>query len=376
MGEFVPGLAGVVAAKSAIGFINGQEGILRYRGILIQDLAAHSTFEETTYLLLFGKLPTASELEAFDAELRAVRAVPDAIYDILKALPKDGHPMVALQAGVAALGAFYPQMDVTKRDGNREASIRLIATMPTITAGFDRVRRGLAPVAPDPSLNHAANLLYMFSGERPDAQVTRLIDVCLVLHAEHGFNASTFTARVVGATLANPYSVMAGAIGSLSGPLHGGANERVLEMLRQIDGVDEAEAFLDNMIATKQKIMGLGHRVYKVKDPRATVLQEMAADLFKVKGSTPLYDIAHKIEAVAADRLGAKGIYPNVDFYSGLVYDKLGIEADLYTPLFAISRVSGWAAHWLEQLEDNRLYRPTQLYVGSKDAPYVDIAAR
>ncbi|MCA9537658.1 MAG: citrate synthase [Myxococcales bacterium] len=375
-GEFVPGLAGVVAAKSSIGFINGQEGILRYRGIRIEELAQHSNYEETSYLLLFNKLPTQTELSVFDKELRSLRAVPGGIIDILRALPQGGHPMVALQAAVAALGAFFPQMDTSDREGNRVAALRLIASMPTIVAAFDRIRKGKPVIAPDSALNHAANFLYMLSGEQPDAKVTRLIDVCLVLHAEHGFNASTFTGRVVGSTLANPYGAISAAIGSLSGPLHGGANEEVLHMLREIGSVDAVPGFLDTAIAQKQKIMGLGHRVYKVKDPRATVLQTMAADLFQSHGSTPLYDIAHKLETLAAEKLGSKGIYPNVDFYSGLVYEKLGIEIDLFTPIFAISRVSGWTAHWLEQLEDNRIYRPTQMYVGSKDASYVDISAR
>lgn len=375
--NFVPGLAGVVAAKSAIGLINGQEGILRYRGIRIEDLAEKSTFEETSYLLLFGALPKAGELKAFDAELRSLRALPEGIVEILRALPKGGHPMVALQAAVAALGAFYPHMDVTDRDGNRDASLRLIATMPTIVAAFDRIRKGLPVIEPDAGLNHAANFVYMLTGEKPDDKVTRLVDVCLVLHAEHGFNASTFTGRVVGSTLANPYSVVAGAVGSLSGPLHGGANERVLEMLRtQFTDVESVPEVLGGMIDRKEKIMGLGHRVYKVKDPRADILQTMAADLFQSHGSTPLYDIAHALEQEAARRLGSKGIYPNVDFYSGLVYEKLGIEVDLFTPLFAIARVSGWAAHWLEQLEDNRIYRPTQKYIGETDAEYVDIADR
>ncbi len=375
-GDFVPGLAGIVAAKSAIGLIDGQNGVLRYRGIRIEHLAEKSTFEETSYLLLFGNLPTASELEAYSKELAEYRALPQGVIDILSTLPGTTHPMVALQAGAAALGAFYPQMDVTDRDGNRTAALRLIAAFPTIVAAFDRVRKGLDVVAPDASLGHAENFLYMLTGERPDETVRRLIDVCLVLHAEHGFNASTFTGRVVGSTLANPYSAMAGAVGSLSGPLHGGANERVLHMLRQIDHVDDVAGFLEKMIATKTKIMGLGHRVYKVKDPRATVLQTMAADLFSSHGSTPLYDIAHRLEEEAARRLGAKGIYPNVDFYSGLVYEKLGISVDQFTPLFAIARVAGWTAHWLEQLEDNRIFRPTQKYVGSTDSSYVDMDQR
>lgn len=375
--NFVPGLAGVVAAKSAIGFINGQEGILRYRGIPIQELAENSTFEEVSYLLLFGELPTADALESFDAELRKLRALPSGLVEILRTLPDGGHPMVALQAAVAAQGAFHPHMDVTERDGNRKAALRLIASMPTIVAAFDRIRKGLEVIEPDAELNHAANFIYMLTGNKPDAQVTRLVDVCLVLHAEHGFNASTFTGRVVGSTLANPYSAVAGAIGSLSGPLHGGANERVLHMLRaHFTEIDKVGEVLDGMITRKEKIMGLGHRVYRVKDPRADILQSMAADLFNKQGSTPLYDIAHRLETEAAERLGKKGIYPNVDFYSGLVYEKLGIEVDLFTPLFAIARVSGWAAHWLEQLEDNRIYRPTQKYIGKTDAHYVDISER
>ena len=376
MADFVPGLAGVIAARSEIGFINGLEGILRYRGIIIQDLAQNSSFEEVVYLLLFGALPTAAELAALNDELRGLREIPDGIIQILKALPKGGHPMVALQATVAAMGTFFPQMDVTSRDGNRKAALRLIASMPTIVAAFDRLRKGKEPIAPDPELTHAENFLYMLSGEKADDKISHLIDVSLILHAEHGFNASTFTARVIGSTLANPFSVIAGAIGSLSGPLHGGANERVLHMLRTIDSPEDVPAFLDDKIKNKQKIMGLGHRVYKVKDPRAHVLQGMAADLFKSHGSTPLYDIASRMEDEAAKRLGAKGIYPNVDFYSGLVYEKLGIEVDLYTPLFAISRVAGWTAHWLEQLADNRIYRPTQDYSGSLDSPYIPIADR
>ena len=374
--EFVPGLAGVVAAKSGIGLINGLTGVLRYRGIRIEHLAENSTFEETSYLLLFGRLPTNSELASYTAELAEYRALPRGIIQILSALPETTHPMVALQVGTAALGGFFPQMDVTDRAGNRKAALRLIAAFPTIVASFDRVRKGLDLVAPDASMGHAENFLHMLTGTRPDEKVRRLIDVCLVLHAEHGFNASTFTGRVVGSTLANPYSAIAGAVGSLSGPLHGGANERVLHMLRKIQHVDAVPGYLEKMIATKTKIMGLGHRVYKVKDPRATVLQSMAADLFTSHGSTPLYDIAQRLEEEATRRLGAKGIYPNVDFYSGLVYEKLGISVDQFTPLFAISRVAGWTAHWLEQLEDNRIFRPTQLYVGATDAPYVDNAQR
>lgn len=373
---FVPGLAGVVAAKSAVGFINGQQGILQYRGYAVEDLAVHSTFEETAYLLIEGALPTASQLAAFNEELIGLRAIPEGVLDLLRALPKSTHPMVAIQAATAALGGFYPLDDTTDAVANRLASLRMTANLATITAAFDRIRKGKPVVAPDPKLSHAANFLYMVNGEAPSDDVARLFDVCLILHAEHGFNASTFTARVVGSALANPYACVAGAIGTLSGPLHGGANEMVLRQLNEIDGPEQAKAWLDEAMASKKKVMGLGHRVYKVKDPRSHVLQTMAADMFKSHGSTPLYDIAAALEAYAAERLGPKGIYPNVDFYSGLVYQKLGIEIDQFTPVFAISRIAGWVAHWLEQLVDNRIYRPSQQYNGARDVQYVPIAER
>jgi citrate synthase len=374
--NFVPGLAGVPAAKSTVGFIDGQQGILRYRGIRIEELAENTTFEETSYLLLNDKLPTDAELSAFEKELKSHRALPSGVIDLLRTLPRETHPMVALQAATAALSGWFGGLDVTDAKANREASVRMIANFPTIVAAFDRLRRGLQPIGPDNDLAHAENFLYMLRGEKPDAQMSRILDVCLVLHAEHGFNASTFTTRVVGSTLANPYAAVSAGVGSLSGPLHGGANERVLQMLEQIGSVEAVPEWLDRMVREKQKIMGLGHRVYKVKDPRATVLQGMAGDLFETHGSTQLYDIARKLEQVAAEKLGDKGIYPNVDFYSGLVYQKLGIETDQFTPIFAIARISGWAAHWLEQLEDNRIYRPSQIYVGSKDRSFVPRAQR
>lgn len=376
MSEFSPGLAGVIADKSAIGFINGTEGILRYRGIRIEELAEKSTFEETAHLLIDGTLPTRAQLAAFDAELRSLRGVPAGIFDLLRSLPTSTHPMVALQSAVAALAGYFPHQDVTDRKKNRTAALRLIACTPAIVAGFDRIRKGLDVLQPDLALSHAGDFLFQLNGVVPDAQETRILDMCLVMHAEHGFNASTFTGRVVGSSLANPYAVISAAVGSLSGPLHGGANEEVLEMLRGIDGVGAVAEFMQQRIDGKQKIMGLGHRIYKVKDPRADVLQALAEKLFAEKGSTPLYDIAYAIEQVAKEKLGPKGIYPNVDFYSGLVYDKLGYDVDLFTPIFAVARVAGWTAHWLEQLQDNRIYRPDALYTGPDNQAYVEIDAR
>ena len=376
MSDFAPGLAGVIAAESAIGLIDGINGVLRYRGIRIEPLAENCSFEEIVSLLLEGSLPTEGTLKALNDQLVSYRAIPAGIHQLLAQLPEGTHPMVALQSAVSALGAYFPHFDVEDEAGNREAILRMIATFPTIVASFDRSRRGLEPVAPDPSLDHAANFLYMLNGERPDERSRRIIDVCLILHAEHGFNASTFTGRVVGSTMANPYGSMSAAVASLSGPLHGGANERVLHMLREIGSPDAVLPFFEDAQATKKKIMGLGHRVYKVKDPRSTVLQGLVKDLFEAQGSTPLYDIAARLEEIAAERIGAKGIYPNVDFYSGLVYEKLGMKVDLFTPFFAIARISGWGAHWLEQLRGNRIYRPTQKYTGETDAAYVPMAER
>lgn len=375
--SFTPGLAGVIAAESSISSIDGQNGILRYRGIPIEELAEHSSFEEVAYLLLFGALPTAGQLSAFDARLKENRSIPNGIVELLKSLPQEAHPMVALQTAVSALAAYFPHFDVENDQENEAAVVRMIASFPTIVASFDRVRKGLELLAPRSDLDHAANFLYMLNGEVPDEKQRRIIDVALVLHAEHGFNASTFTGRVVGSTTANPYGSLSAAVGSLSGPLHGGANERVLHMLAEIDGgVPGVEPWFTQAQAEKRKIMGLGHRVYKVKDPRATVLQGMARDLFASHGSTPLYDMAARLEEIAKERLGEKGIAPNVDFYSGLVYQKLGMEIDLFTPFFGISRIAGWGSHWIEQLKNNRIYRPTQLYVGETDATYTPMAER
>jgi citrate synthase len=374
--QFSPGLAGVVAGKSEVGLVNGTDGILLYRGYRVEDLAEHCTFEEVAHLLLVGKLPNATELAAFDAELKARRALPEGILALLRALPTTTHPMAALQSAVAAMSGFYPALDASDRKASWEGILRLTAGMPTIVAAFHRIRQGLPVVAPDTSLNAAADFLTMLNGERPTDKAARLFDVCLVLHAEHGFNASTFTGRVVGSSLADIYASMSAAVGSLSGPLHGGANEEVLVQLKTIASAEEAPAWLDHMNATKQKVMGLGHRVYKVKDPRAGILQRMASDLFSTQGSTPLYDIAHAIEKRAAVTLGPKGVWPNVDFYSGLVYQKLGLTVDLFTPIFAIARIAGWSAHWLEQMQDNRIYRPDCIYTGPNDLNVPSIAER
>jgi 2-methylcitrate synthase len=366
--EFVPGLAGVPAVRSRISYIDGFKGLLEYRGIPIEQLAEQSTFPETAYLLIHGDLPAEPELARWNEQLTQHRSLKYQVRDVIKALPEGGHPMKALQAGTAVLGMFYP--------GGEEPIFRLIAKLPTLVSAFHRTRRGDDPIEPRDDLDLASNFLWMLSGKEPDPLAARVLDICLILHAEHSINASTFGALVTAATLADPYCVVSSAVGALAGELHGGANERVLAMLKEIGTVDRVLPYVDQKIAGGQKIMGVGHRVYKTKDPRATILQGLATKMFEKLGSTPLYDIALEVERVVADRLGAKGICPNVDFYSGIVYDKMGIPTDLFTPIFAMSRVSGWLAHWAEQLEDNKLFRPTQIYVGEHGRSYTPLSER
>jgi citrate synthase len=376
MEKFVPGLEGVPIMESQVGFIDGQKGILEYRGVPIEELAEKSTYEEVAYLLLWGKLPTREEMARFDRDLRSHRRVKYRIIDLMKCLPENGHPMDALQAAVAALGMFYPAKDVTNQEQNYWSVIRLIAKLPTIVAAFERMRHGDEPVKPRDDLSHAANFLWMLTEEDPDPLDVHIMDACLILHAEHTMNASTFSGLVVGSTLADPYTMISSAIGALTGPLHGGANEQALRMFREIGTVENVRPYIEAKLKAKARIMGVGHRVYKVKDPRAFALQGLAAHLFKVKGEHPLYKVAQEVERVINEHVGAKGIASNVDFYSGVVYDKLGIPIDQFTPIFAIARVAGWLAHWMEHLKNNRLFRPDQVYIGPHDVPYVSMEQR
>lgn len=374
--DYHPGLADVPVAESAISFIDGKRARLEYRGIAVETLAKESSFEETSWLLLKGELPTQKQLATFDNQLRTHRRLKYKITDLIKCLPESGHPMDALQAGVAACGMFYPSRDLSNPEKNWEAVIRLIAKVPTIVAAFHRLRHGNAAVPPRDDLGHAANFYYMLTEEEPSPSITKVIDACLILHAEHSMNASTFSGRVTASTLANPYAVVSAAIGTLTGPLHGGANEEVLDMLEEIGSANKAKAWLEDAVTHKKKIMGFGHRVYKVKDPRATVLQELAEHMFVETGKPEIYKLAVELEAIATTILGPKGIYPNVDFYSGIVYQSIGIPRDLFTPIFAISRVAGWTAHWLEQIKNNRIFRPEQVYVGKNDQPYIPLGKR
>ncbi|MEG3935923.1 MULTISPECIES: citrate synthase [unclassified Microcoleus] len=376
VGEFKPGLEGVPATLSSISYVDGQKGLLEYRGISIEELALKSSFLETSYLLIWGVLPTKEELEAFEHEIRYHRRIKYRIRDMMKCFPERGHPMDALQASAAALGLFYSRRALANPAYIREAVVRLLAKIPTMVAAFQQMRRGNDPVRPRDDLDYSANFLYMLNEQEPDPLLARIFDTCLTLHAEHTINASTFSAMVTASTLTDPYGVIASAVGTLAGPLHGGANEEVIDMLEQIGSVENVRPFVEKCVANKDKIMGFGHRVYKVKDPRATILQRLAEQLFENFGHDDYYDIAIKLEEVVEEKLAHKGIYANVDFYSGLVYRKMGIPLDLFTPVFAIARVAGWLAHWKEQLEANRIYRPTQIYTGTHGAPYIAIEDR
>jgi citrate synthase len=376
--EFRPGLEDVPAAKSAISDIDGKNARLEYRGYAAEALARESCFEETAWLLMKGELPTQRQLADFDHQLRERRSIHFRLKDLIKCFPATGHPMDALQATVAALGAFYPCRNVSDPAKNWDAAVRITAALPTLVAAFARVRRGDEILDPRPDLDHAANFYYMLFGTEPTPAVRKVLDACLILHAEHSMNASTFTARVTGSTLSSPYAAIAAAVGSLSGALHGGANEEVLLQLEEIGTPGNVKAWLDAKLAQnpKFKVMGLGHRVYKVKDPRATVLQELAEHVFAETSRPKNYETALELERVTAGIYGPKGVYPNVDFYSGTVYQALGIPTDVFTPIFAIGRAAGWLAHWLEQLVGNRIFRPDQIYTGKNNAAYVPLEKR
>ena len=382
MSDYLPGLAGVPATKSNISDIDGKKGILSYRGYPIQDLAKNSSFEETTLLLLDGELPTSDALKKFDDDLRANRLVKYNIRELMKNLPATGHPMEMLQTAVASLSMFYPGNEcLTGSDACEDLfyihnmTIKTIARMATIVAMWEHIRNGYDPRK---DLTHAENFLYMLSGEEPDPMLAKILDICLILHAEHTINASTFAVLVTGSTLAAPYSVMASAIGTLSGPLHGGANQKVLQMLAEIGSIDKVESYIDKKLANKEVIWGMGHREYKTKDPRATILQGLVEEFLESRGGdvNPLMEVARKVESVAEDRLGHKGVYANVDFYSGILYQEMGIPADQFTAIFAMARIAGWMAHWREQLGDNRIFRPTQVYTGHPPRSYIPISER
>ena len=376
MTTFAKGLEGVVAAETRMSYIDGERGILEYVGIPIGELAEKSTFEETVFLLWNGRLPQRAELEAFTAGIRERYELPQAMVDRITSVPKTAEPMHVMRTMVSALGMHDPKPDSVKIEDIRQKAVTLLAQAPTILAYFDRSRRGLPLVRPDKKLSVAENFLYMLRGEKPTATMARAVDVCLVLHTDHGLNNSTFTARVIISTLSDIYSAITGAVGSLRGPLHGGANEGVMVMLNEIPSVDAVEAYVKDKLARKDKIMGFGHRVYKAYDPRARHLQALAKQLAADTGNTALYEKSKRIEEVMGHEVAAKGIYPNVDFYSATTYHCIGLPLDLFTPMFVLSRIGGWSGHVIEQLSDNRLYRPAAQYVGPHDERYTPIEKR
>lgn len=379
MHDYSPGLAGVPAAKSKISFVDGQTGLLEYRGLRIEELAVRSTFMETTSLLLYDRLPTKAELDRFSTDVVHHRRIKYRISDLIKCLPEHGHPMDALQAAVAALGMFYPARNVLDPDVQYWSTVRLIAKAPTIIAAYYRLRRGDDQIQPRDDLDHASNFLYMLTEQAPDPLIAKVLDTCLILHAEHTMNASTFSGLVTASTLADPYSVVSSAVGTLKGPLHGGATQEVLEMLEEIGSNENVRPYIEQKIAARQKLMGFGHRIYKVKDPRATILQGLARQLFarlERPGRSPLYELAEEVERVGEELLRAKGVHANVDFYSGVLYKAMGLDTDFFPTIFAMARVTGWLAHWLEQVQDNRLFRPDQIYEGAHGRAYVPIDRR
>ncbi|GAB4284198.1 MAG: citrate synthase [Deferrisomatales bacterium] len=371
------GLRGIPVADTKVSYIDGTRGELQYRGYRIQDLAAYSSFEEVAHLLVFDHLPSRTELQDFGARLRSVRAVPDAVLDALRLRPSEASPMDVLQGAVPFLADHDPRLAETSKEAVRAQAVRLTARLPTVVAAWQRIREGLPVLAPREDLGHAANFLYMLTGEPPDPEAARIFDVCLVLHADHTFNASTFAAREVASTRAHLYAAVCAAVGALSGELHGGANTRVMQMLREIGTPDKAEAYVRGRLDAGERIMGMGHAVYKTMDPRAAILKELALELGRRTGEAFWIEVAERVrEATQAEIRARKGqeIYPNVDFYSAPTYYQLGIAPDLFTPVFAMSRTAGWCAHVIEEKfaeaqEKPALYRPKAEYVGDYCGP-------
>jgi citrate synthase len=367
------GLEGVVAADSRISDVKGDIGQLIYCGYDINELAGKVSYEEVVYLLHHGRLPNRKELDELKTVLASKRELPKGVVDMIKTFPKETPPMNAIRTAVSALGCFDPESENDSMDANRLKALRLIARIPIITAYFHRIRQGKSILPPDPSLGEAANFLYLIDGEKPSKEKESTIDMCYVLHADHGMNASTFSARVTIATLSDMYSAITTAIGTLKGPLHGGANEGVIKMLHEIGSLDKVDAWVADALAQKKKIMGIGHRIYKVLDPRAPHLKRMAQVLSEKLGEKKWIQMS---ERIAELMLKQKSLHANVDFYSATVYYSLGIPTDLFTPIFAIARTSGWTAHVLEQLADNRLIRPQSVYTGPVGLKLVPIEQR
>jgi citrate synthase len=373
MADQKAGLQDLVVATSSICSIDGERGKLIYGGYDIHDLAANSTFEEVVYLLWHGRLPNQEELDELQQQLAENRSISSEMIDLLKRLPPPQHPMEVLRTAVSALSLYDPESEDMSEAANRRKALRLTAHMGTLVAAFERLREGKAPIEPFPKLDHAANFLYMLQGKVPHDDDAHWFDVALILHADHSYNASTFAARVTASTLSDMHSAITSAIGTLKGPLHGGANEQVMKMLLEIQTADKAEAYVENLLAQKKKIMGFGHRVYHTEDPRANILRRMSAELGRRSGQAKWFEISKKIED---QMIREKKINANVDFYSASAYYVLGIPVNLFPLVFAVSRISGWTAHILEQYANNKLIRPLAEYTGPVDLKYVPIDQR
>ena len=382
------GLRGVKVADTRISDVDGERGLLIYRGLNVCDLVVHSTYEEVSFLLLNDHLPTAEELKGFQSALISEREIPEAVYQFMKMMPSTAHPMDILQAAVPVLASDDLRVHDELREANLKKAIRLVAKLPNIVAAWDRIRKGKEPVRPDPKLTHAGNFLYMLSGSLPDPETARDFDICLILHAEHSFNASTFAAREVASTHAHLYAAVAAAIGALSGELHGGANSEVMKMLLEIGETNRVKSWVSQRLQKGGKVMGMGHAVYHTEDPRATILRGICIRLADRTGDRKWFELTKAVEAATQEefkKLKGKEIYPNVDFYSASVYYMMGISTDLFTPVFAVSRISGWAAHIIEEKfaeaqPKPELYRPDADYVGSycgpQACPYIPIEER
>ncbi len=367
------GLDGVVAAQTRLSDVRGDSGELIYCGYDINELAGKVTYEEVIHLLHYNHLPNQRELDELKATLIADRELPQGVLELLRAVPKDTPPMDVIRTAVSALGCFDPERDDPSQDGQRRKAMKLIARIPIVTASYHRIRQGKEVPASDPQLGEAANFLYLVNGERPSEEAEQTLNLCYVLHADHGMNASTFSARVTIATLSDMYSAITSAIGTLKGPLHGGANEGVIKMLKEIGSLDRVDAYVEECLAQKKKIMGIGHRVYKTLDPRAPMLRRMGQILSRKLGEPKWIQMSDRIAELM---LKKKQLNANVDFYSATVYYSMGLPTDLFTPIFAIARTTGWTAHVLEQLADNRLIRPQSNYTGPVGMRVKPIALR
>jgi citrate synthase len=370
------GLDNVYVKESKICYIDGEASKLFYRGYSIEDLAKHSTFEETAYLLIYGRLPTRSQLDQFTNQLESYRALDPRLFDMIRKFPSESDPMDVLRTSVSALGVYDPQPMTDDINTRIDKGLMILAKVPTIITGFQNLRAGNEPISPKEHMTHAAEFLYMLTGREPDPYDAHVMDVALILHAEHEMNASTFACTVTASTLADMYSVITSGVGTLRGPLHGGANEAALKTVLEVGDPNNAEAYVGDALAHKRRIMGFGHRIYKTWDPRYLILKKLAQELAVKKGQTKLFDTAVAIETSARRHLEGTPIFPNVDSYSGIVFHMLGIKTDLFTPIFAMSRISGWTAHTIEYVEANRLIRPKALYVGKIDLPYIPIELR